>query len=202
MEINNNFTLSQQTSQPQTKKRDSADFQKALADFYIIHEQSQITGVSTYKYNKAIEKLGFQEGEDLRAIQLLKQYGYDISAPSIEAITKYGDIIQEVGNHTYMRDNSKEAKNLQVNSSDSKTDTQKPYNYFDAAEKISKVIPKEDQKKTLTQVVKPMQNESLSLSEKTAASQNDLLTLVEQFLQKSLSGQQPQNSLLSTLIQS
>ena len=189
MQVKNNQSVSQQTLQPATKKRDNADFQKALADFYLIHEQSQITGVSTYIYNKAIEKLGFKEGENLKAIQLLKQYAFDTGAPSIEAITKYGDTTQEVGNHTYMKNNNKKAKNLQTNSSENKADTQKPYNYFDAAKKLSQVISKDDQKKTLATLLKKEKIQNPSAP--APATNNDLLTLAEEFLHQKMTQTQP-----------
>jgi len=96
-------SLSQNTTSSSSPTQESASFQAALDAFYELHQQSQITGVSTAKYNAALESLGLEAGDNLEAIHLLSANGYNTGAPSVDAILKYGDTTQEVGNHSYMK---------------------------------------------------------------------------------------------------
>lgn len=84
---------------------------EALDNFYELHQQSQVSGVSTSKYNAAVESLGIDTSKSssgLEAINLLKVNGYDTGKPKLEAILKYGtvantsDIKNMSGNKSYM----------------------------------------------------------------------------------------------------
>lgn len=175
-----------QTTSTKTDRSQKSDitFQKALENFYEIHQRSQITGVSTFEYNNALKDLGLQKDDALKAIHLLQSNGYTTGAPSIEAILKYGDTPQTTGNHSYM----KVAQNVQK-------DIEKPVNYFDAAQKISAIIPKEETKLTLGEVLK----KEMPTSNEEQTSTSDLLDLTQRFLNIKYSS--IESNPLSTLLQ-
>jgi len=186
-----NSTL--QTTSTQNKNlssTNSASFEKALNRFYEIHQRSQITGVSTFEYNKALNDLGLKKGDNFKAIHLLQNNGYNTNAPSIESIVKYGNTSQKIGNHSYMKEETKVdvpnklATSEQVVTSEKPTMTKevsttpKPYNYFDAAKKISAIIPQEKTKLTLSNL---LQSE-IPKSNEQQTSTFDLLELTQKFL--------------------
>ena len=65
-------------------------FDKALDDFYQIHQQSQLGGVPTSIYNKAVERLGLDSSDPFAGIHALEESGYQTCAPSINAILQFG----------------------------------------------------------------------------------------------------------------
>lgn len=104
---NNNSASNTLSSQNlQTTTSSSTSFAQALEDFYELHQRSQITGVSTYEYNRALENLGI-DSQDSRAafegIELLQTNGYTTGKPTDEAILEYGSVDQAQGNKTYMK---------------------------------------------------------------------------------------------------
>lgn len=83
---------------------------EALANFYEIHQRSQITGVPTNEYNNAVKALGVDISEPFfqnKAIELLNQYQFNTDFPSLEAVLKYGNTQQDHGNRAYMIGNGK-----------------------------------------------------------------------------------------------
>ena len=190
-----NSTLQASSTQnKKLQKTDMTSFASALNKFYEIHQRSQITGVSTFEYNKALSNLGLEKGDNLDAIHLLESNGYNTGAPSIESIVKYGNTSQKIGNHSYMKDETKVLKQEKAVMQEKVATTQKPYNYFDAAKKISAVIPQAQTKLTLSTL---LQNEMPQSSEKQTST-FDLLDLTQKFL--STKENANNNDLLATLL--
>ncbi len=92
---------SQQTeSSPGDKE---AQRTQAILNFYEIHQRSQITGVPTAEYNAAVAALGLDAEKDpFAAIKLLQDKGFEMGAPSLGAILKYGATPQVSGNQSYV----------------------------------------------------------------------------------------------------
>lgn len=88
----------------QTNQLSSVDQRaQAIENFYEVHQRSQITGVPTSEYKAAVAALGLDAGkEPFAAIKLLQDNGFDTSAPSLEAILKYGARPQVSGNQSYL----------------------------------------------------------------------------------------------------
>lgn len=83
---------------------------EALANFYEIHQRSQITGVPTNEYNNAVKALGIDISEPFfqnKAIELLNNYNFNTNFPTKEAVLKYGNTQQDHGNRAYMIGNGK-----------------------------------------------------------------------------------------------
>jgi hypothetical protein len=76
---------------------------QAILNFYDIHQRSQITGVPIPEYNAAVTALGLDAEKDpFAAIKLLQGKGYEMGAPSLGAILKYGSVPQASGNQSYL----------------------------------------------------------------------------------------------------
>jgi len=92
---------SQQTGPSPTDKE--AQRAQAILNFYEIHQRSQITGVPTAEYNAAVAALGLDaEKDSFAAIKLLQDKGFEMGAPSLGAILKYGATPQVSGNQSYL----------------------------------------------------------------------------------------------------
>ncbi len=119
----------------------SSSFKEALDAFYEIHQRSQITGVSTYVYNKALDSIGIDSSQTFSAIEginLLQAYGYNTNRPTDEAILKYGTADQEHGNKSYMQNGrsiSSEALKEEIKVLNEETDNAYigAQNYYDIA---------------------------------------------------------------------
>jgi hypothetical protein len=173
MQVQNNLSVSTLTSKTNSTK-DSTKFQEALKHFDELYQQSQVSGVSTYLFTKALEGIGLHKGDDLKGIELLRQHHFNTSAPSINAILKYGNIQQTSGNHSYMKEQAIEQK-----PKDTEKDTEKPSkidetpiaqdikkidkklkidvsnakNYFDVAKKLDTTISAEDRHLNINQIL-------------------------------------------------
>ncbi len=129
----------------------SSSFKEALDAFYEIHQRSQITGVSTYVYNKALDSIGIDSSQTFSAVEginLLQTYGYNTNRPTDEAILKYGALDQEHGNKSYMqngRSASSEALKEEIEVLNEETDNAYAgaQNYYDIALKNSNVDSQE-----------------------------------------------------------
>lgn len=127
----------------------SSSFKEALDAFYEIHQRSQITGVSTHIYNKALDSIGIDSSQAFSAIEginLLQAYGYNTNRPTDEAILKYGTADQEHGNKSYMQNGrsiSSEALKEEIKVLNEETDNAYigAQNYYDIALKNSNVAP-------------------------------------------------------------
>lgn len=92
---------SQQTGPSPTDKE--AQRAQAILNFYEVHQRSQITGVPTAEYNAAVAALGLDAEKDpFAAIKLLQDKGFEMGAPSLGAILKYGSVPQVNGNQSYL----------------------------------------------------------------------------------------------------
>lgn len=106
---NTTTPLSQSTTSANTNS--TASFQAHLDEFYEIHQRSQITGVPTSIYKASLANLGLDTEDTwagMKAINLLKEHGYNTGKPSDEAILKYGNTDQEHGNKSYMKNGTTE----------------------------------------------------------------------------------------------
>ena len=129
----------------------SSSSKEALDAFYEIHQRSQITGVSTYVYNKALDSIGIDSSQTFSAIEginLLQAYGYNTNKPTDEAILKYGTADQEHGNKSYMQNGrsiSSEALKEEIEVLNEETDNAYAgaQNYYDIALKNSNVDSQE-----------------------------------------------------------
>lgn len=82
----------------------------AIAKFYDIYQQSQITGVPTSKFNKALADIGFKPDQVNDAVAMMQSRGHNTDQPTIGAILKYGSEPSAVGNQTYMKQGAESPK--------------------------------------------------------------------------------------------
>jgi hypothetical protein len=93
-------------------------------NFYEIHQRSQITGVPIPEYNAAVAALGLDaENDPYAAIKLLQDKGFEMGAPSLGAILKYGSVPQVSGNQSYLAqvDETKPKSEPKITSPDDNT---------------------------------------------------------------------------------
>ena len=88
----------------EVSKSDESPHEKAIKAFYEVHQRSQITGVPTNEYNRAIAALGLGEGQSFAATDMLNKAGYDTGMPSVEAILRYGNTSDtSIGNLSFLK---------------------------------------------------------------------------------------------------
>lgn len=97
--------------------KEAENFERALANFYQIHQRSQITGVPTTEYNNAVRALGLDPDDDpLAGIKMLEQAGFTTGSPTIGAILEHGATPQAQGNQSYLAQApKKDAEQMQPN---------------------------------------------------------------------------------------
>ena len=209
MQVNSQTTSQVMQTQPETATvSDNKKFQQALENFYEIHQQSQITGVSTKKYNDALNDLGLEADEALDAIHLLQSNGYSTGAPSVAAITKYGNTSQDVGNKSYMRHSEPIMQEKKVVSNeDTITVTEdtpevketENFNYYDTAVAIEDLLSDEDKTKNLSQLFSEVP--TLQKNETTKPSTENLLEMSKEFIAFRTTATSNANNSLETLLQ-
>ncbi len=161
MQIQNNVTDISVTKQTSVSNANSTKFQTALKHFDDLYQKSQVSGVSTSLFTKALEGIGLHKGDDLKGIELLKEYGHNTGAPSVEAILKYGNTQQKSGNHNYMKESSKKlttapqqtmTKEIKKIDKALKINVSQAHNYYDVAKKLNDTIDAQDKKLSIDKI--------------------------------------------------